>query len=204
MQNLSLRWCHTRDVKQTKCIPMVHIWQELSVQIPNEAIGGLKGSPLPVFCLLFPLYCWKSTGKRFVKIFIYFRKTFIFSCNNKPFSATKWIRIRILKEYFINPNRCYTLVTRDTSNRDHAGSGSHFLIAIGSLLQQACMSQSRSRNLIKIKHHRDRAQSRSSSIVIKSFHVTGVFFNVLLSVFLRRTKLTSQFTVCVNSLLWLR
>lgn len=104
MQNLSLRWCHTRDVKQTKCIPMVHIWQELCVQIPNEAIGGLKGSPLPVFCLLFPLYCWKSTGKRFVKIFIYFRKTFIFSCNNKPFSATKWIRIRILKEYFINLN----------------------------------------------------------------------------------------------------
>lgn len=56
MQDLQLQWHSTSDVKQMQCALMVCEWREPSVHIPNKATGVLKGSSLPVFCLVY-MFC---------------------------------------------------------------------------------------------------------------------------------------------------
>lgn len=67
MQDLWLQCHHTRDVKQMKCTPTVHIWRKLPAQIPNDAIGGFGWSPPPVFCLGFTHIAEKASAKYFLK-----------------------------------------------------------------------------------------------------------------------------------------
>lgn len=85
MQHLRLHWYHTRDGKHIKWQRMVHTWQVRSAQILNE--GGLEWSPLPVCCLMFPPYCWKS----FIKIFLSFHWLCLFTMLEANY------RIKIMK-----------------------------------------------------------------------------------------------------------